>query len=501
MLCGSALAFQNFYANAVLKIENRHYSKRAVVLARLIAPSSDLASWRWLKERTALLEFLPVDLSIVEKDQIYTIADELFAYKETLEKALRERENSLFKREATLFLYDLTNTYFVGQCLTNDLAKRGKSKEKRLDCPLVTLALVVDGDGFPIMSQIYQGNQSEPETLPEILEQLYLEDGANLFEDQKPTLVMDRGIATKDNLAFLKENHYPYIVVERRQVEKEYQEEFKKARETFQRLGDTNSTSKHGAVYVKKISFGTGCRVLCLSEGREQKERAIDASKEERFLGDLMRVKNSVNKGRIKRSEKVGERIGRLKERYPSIAQHYTINLSTEVDPKNEALELVTDVNWEKKPSRTERSSLTGCYVIETSHKDYSADEIWRLYTTLTQVESAFSSLKTDLGVRPVYHQLAERTKAHLFISVLAYHLLNSIEYQLKEKGDHRRWGTLREQLSTHQRSTVILTDEYDQIHHIRVSGQPEPLHKEIYRLLNINDPLKRKHQKLNSKN
>src|SRR5699024_7427267 len=112
--------------------------------------------------------------------------------------------------------------------------------------------------------------------------------------------------------------------------------------------------------------------------------------------------------------------------------------------------------------------------------------EVWQLYTTLTKIEDAFRSLKSDLGMRPVYHQLAERTKGHLFISVLAYHLLISIEFQLKEKGDHRSWSTIKKQLSTHQRSTVILTDEKDQIHHIRVSGTSEESHNEIYQLLGI---------------
>ena len=121
------------------------------------------------------------------------------------------------------------------------------------------------------------------------------------------------------------------------------------------------------------------------------------------------------------------------------------------------------------------------------------AKEVWRLYTTLTKIEAAFRALKTDLGVRPVYHQLADRTKGHLFISVLAYHLLVSIEYQLREQGDHRNWSTIKEQLSTHQRTTVLITDEYDQIHHIRVSGTMEKSHKEIYKLVGVKDPLKRK--------
>ncbi len=153
---------------------------KAVILARLLAPDSDYGTWRWLGQRTALAEMLPVDLTTVGKDAFYEIADDLYSRKEQLEKSLRDREVTLFSIDATLFLFDLTNAYFEGSCLKNDLAERGKSKEKRSDCPLVTLALVVDQLGFPVFSQIYSGNQSEPKTLTDILDELY-QEGDSLF--------------------------------------------------------------------------------------------------------------------------------------------------------------------------------------------------------------------------------------------------------------------------------------------------------------------------------
>lgn len=465
---------------------------QAVVIGRLVAPASDLATWNWLKHQTALLELLSVDLSGIGKDAVYEIADVLLLHKEHMEKALRDQEAILFPCGTTLFLYDLTNTYFEGQCKNNELARRGVSKEKRADRPLVTLALVVDQRGFPVFSQIYGGNQSEPQTLPEILERLYDSGEPHLFSQQRPTIVMDRGIATKENLALLKEHGYPYLVIERRAVEKDYVREFEQAKDTFERIGDDITPE---TVYVKKIPWGDGSRVLCLSTGREQKERAMDALKEERFLHDLGRLQSSVAKGNIGLVEKVGERIGRLRERYPSITSHYDITLQLDEEQKK-----VLAVSAAKKESRTKRQTLTGCYVIETSHQDLGATEIWKLYTTLTQVEEAFRSLKTDLGMRPVYHQNKNRTEGHLFISVLAYHLLICIEKQLSEQQDHRRWSTVRKVLSTHQRSTIMITDEHDQIHHIRVSGTPESAHHEVYRLLQIKDPLGRKHTKVGAR-
>ena len=466
----------------------------AVILSRLISPCSDLASREWLLNRTALLELLPYDLKGIGKDLIYEIADILYANKDQIETSLREVEKRDYPAATTLFLYDLTNTYLEGSCENNSFAKRGKSKEKRLDCPLITLALVVDSAGFPVFSQIYSGNQSEPLTLTDILKKL-MKDGQEILKEVKPIIVMDRGIATLDNMKLLKEAHYSYIVIERREVEKFYEKEFETAKETFEKILTSSDKKKKGiiskeeslSVYVKKIDIESGCRVLCLSEGREKKEQAMDKLKEERFLKDLENLRKSIGKKTIKLVEKVAERIGRLKQKYSSITKYYDIGLILDETQRN-----VINVTCLKKEIREQRSTLTGCYVIETDHSELSGSEIWHLYTTLTKVEGAFKHLKTDLGMRPVYHQLGDRSAAHLFISVLAYHILNTIEYKLNKTGDCRSFSTIKTILSTHQRTTVILTGEDSQIYHVRVSGTQESAHKEIYTALNIKDPLKR---------
>ena len=480
------LGFDELLEKCGLNVNQQALAK-AIILGRLIKPASERSTWKWLRKQTALVELLPVDLSDIGKDPIYEIGDRLLLHKEALEKGLREREEELFPQERALFLYDLTNTYFEGSAKKNKSAHRGNSKEKRTDCPLVVLALVVDSLGMPIFSQIYKGNQSEPETLESILERLYCAE-QTLFKETLPTIVMDRGIATKDNIALLKAKEYPYVVVERRAVEKDYLKEFETAKDTFEKMSRGSDSS--GEVYLKKVETEAGCRVLCLSEGRERKEKAMDDLKEERFLQTLEGLKGSIERKNILMVTKVSERIGRIRERYPSISGHYEIKLELD-DARKKAVNL----SWSKKASRERRSTLTGCYVIETSHSEFNAKEIWELYTTLVRVEDAFRDLKTDLGLRPVHHQLEKRTEAHLFISVLAYHLLISIERELLRQKDHRRWSTIRDELSTHQRTTVIMTDADEQIHHIRVSGTPELEHTQIYKLLNIKDPLRRKHQ------
>lgn len=174
------------------------------------------------------------------------------------------------------------------------------------------------------------------------------------------------------------------------------------------------------------------------------------------------------------------------------MAKYYNITV------KNEESGLTTiKLLLEKKTVREARNVLTGCYVIETTHKQLGAEEIWNLYMTLTSVEGAFRALKTDLGLRPVYHQNAVRTEGHLFISVLAYHLLINIERRLRCGGDTRKWETIKTQLSTHQRITVVFTDKNEEINHVRLSANPEHTHKEIYKILGVKGFTKRTHEKL----
>lgn len=444
----------------------------AVVACRLIEPGSDLSSWGWLRERTALPEIMQVNLQGIGKDAVYEIADRLLLSKQKIEDALyREEQRQFFSDAPSIFLYDLTNTYFEGECADNPLGKRSKSKEKRSDCPLVALALMVDQKGFPVFSQVYPGNQSEPETLEHILDRLE-EDMPPLLA--RPTLIMDRGIATKDNLRLLTARGYPYTVIERRQAERDYAQEFK-VLDSFNRIGTDEEP-----IYVKKLVEDDVAKVLCLSYRRHCKEEGMDRLKEVRFIEAMTQIARSVEKGSLKRSDKVWQRIGRVNERFPSVAKYYTV---TTHDKDAD----VVSVQWSlKKEERNTRSVLTGCYVIESTHDELSALEIWQMYMTIQRVESAFRSLKSTLGLRPIHHQKEERTAGHLFISVLAYHLLNAIEHTLQKAGDNRRWSTIRKALSTHQRSTVMFTDDEGEIHHIRLSGTPESTHQDIYRKLGI---------------
>lgn len=438
------------------------------VLGRLIHPGSERATHAWINQQSALLELLYSDAKFAGRDGLYEIADRLLAHKTAIESHLREKEHALFPSGVSVFLYDLTNTYFEGQALNNKLAKRGHSKEKRNDRPLVTLALLVDDRGFPIFSQIYKGSQSEPATLESVLDRLQ-DDVGNILPTCQPTLVMDKGIATASNILLIRERGFPYVVVERRRAEKDHLEAFSDPSD-FSHF-DTNS----GPIKLKKMELDGQALILVISEGRVQKERAMDALKEKRCREELEKLATSVRKGNVILPEKVGRRIGRILQKYPSMSGFYEI-----VAEADETGKRILRVDLKERESRPQEESIRGCYVIETSHRDLESKAVWDLYTALHRVENAFRCLKTDLGIRPVHHQKDARTEGHLFISVLAYHLLIAIENTLREAGDHRSWSTIRETMRTMTRGTITCADADGSVHSIRVTSSLKPEHRKI---------------------
>lgn len=479
------LSMDAILKDAGLEKRSRDIAK-ASIFARLIHPASEFSSLKWIRQRSSVPELISPDLAYLKKDPLYQVADVLLYHKEKVEAGLRKKEEEIFPAKKTLFLYDLTNTYFEGNARGNGAARRGKSKDRRGDRPLICLALLVDTRGYPIFSQIYPGNQSEPQTLAEVLDRLE-EDGQRSLLSVKPTIVADKGIATKDNIKLLKDRGFDYMVVERKETEKDYIEEFKNLK------GFTEDVREDNTIYFKKVECADKARLLVASQAKKEKEEAMDSLKEARFLEDVGKLKRSVAKGNVILAPKVQVRIGRIMQRYPTVARYYEIEAVTDSD-RRRVLSLKVE---KKKEKRKDRNILTGCYVIETTHKDMEDIDILKSYHTLARVEAAFRSLKTDLGLRPVYHHKEARCGAHLFITVLAYHLLNTIELILLEKGEHKRWSTIRDELSTHMRTTVIVSDKDGKIHHIRVSSSPEPHQKRIYDMLGIRDPLGKVHLKL----
>jgi transposase len=441
------------------------------IIGRACNPGSELATHGWLQERSGLGELIDYDFDNLSLYGMYRISDQLLKHKTELENHLYEAERNLFQLQETITLYDLTNTYFEGQCKANPLAANGHSKEKRTDCPLVTLGLVLDSSGFPRRSHVYEGNVSEAATLAEMIHDL---EKGGISVGIKPTVVMDAGIATERNIDWLKENEYPYLVVSR-----------KKHREFDESASVVVKEDDDCTVKVQKVFDEETKETLlyCHSSMREKKDQAISDRFTNRFLEDLQKLNNGLHKKRcLKKYDKVLVKVGRLKEKYSRVAKLYTISIK-----KDDSTGNATKISWQQILPKNTTDSHPGVYCLRTSQSDWDEETLWKTYTMLTDLEAVFRSLKSELGLRPVHHQIADRVTGHLFITVLAYHLVHAIRYRLKQGGSRNlSWSSLRKLLSTQSRVTVSMKCKDGRTVHVRKSTRPEPKQQEIFSALKI---------------
>lgn len=438
------------------------------IIGRMVAPGSELATHAWLHEQTGLGELIDYDFDNTKLTRLYRVSDQLLQHKEALEAHLYNRERSLFEFDEAITLYDLTNTYFEGTAQGNSNAALGRSKEKRSDCPLVTLALVLDGSGFIKKSEVFAGNASEPKTLAEMLPKLASDLGT-----QTPTVVLDAGIATEENIAWLKDKHYRYLVVSR----KRHREFNEKDAVLVKADGDLR-------VRVQRIvdPETDEVKLYCHSTQREKKDRGIQELFAKRFEAALEKLAEGLTKkGCVKNYEKVLERIGRLKEKYARAARYYEI--SVQQDKKTGK---ATAIHWSRKTLIED--TQPGVYCLRTNQDQWDETTLWHTYTMLTDLEAVFRSLKSELGLRPVFHQKTRRVTGHLFISVLAYHLVHMIRFQLKACGIHFNWESLRRQLQGQNRVTAQMKRADGRMLHIRKSTRAEPRQQVIYDALGISD-------------
>jgi transposase len=435
------------------------------IVGRMAAPASELGTYDWLQHRTALGELIGYDYEGMDLQQLYRSADNLLKHRAALETHLFGSAQSLFGFTQTITLYDLTNTYFEGEAAGIEKAKRGRSKEKRSDCPLVTLGLVLDVSGFPKRSRIFAGNVGEASTLETMLAQLGATAGT--------TVVMDAGIATEANLAWLTGRGHRYVVVSRKRV----------------RMFDPDQatevmTAGQVPIQVSRVQAPGSHEALlyCYSPARAEKDQAIDTKKATSFEAALQSLALGLTKPRAtKDPAKIQERIGRAKEKYARAAQHYTVELTLD-----DAGKAVTAITWSKTPKPNSALANPGVYCLRTTLTEPDDATLWRIYSMLTNLEAVFRSLKTDLGLRPIYHQIQRRVEGHLFISVLAYYAVHTLRLQLKASGINEAWETIRNTLSTQVRITTTLQRRDGRAVHIRKASRPEPWQQKIYQALNL---------------
>jgi transposase len=448
-----------------------------MVLNRLIAPRSEHAMPEWV-QNTALSDVLRVDLSALSDTALYRNLDQLHPNRHRIEEALAQQEKNLFNLDDTYYLYDLTSTYFEGQCLENPKAQRGYSRDQRPDCKQVVVGLVLDRDGFPKAHEVFEGNRQDRNSLEEMLGILEARSGRR----GGGTVIVDRGMAYDDNLAQIRARGHHYLVACRqaeRQAWFDQLEDETDWQELIRKPSPRNPDQKKSRVWVKPGETTDHLYVLCRSEGRKAKDQAIRLKQEKRLLADLTRLQTRITSGRLKQPEKVYEALGRLKERYPRVARYWKIDYQPDMP----------EITWQENGEKRLRAvALDGTYLLKTDRKDLTAEEAWRLYILLTRVEDAFRDMKSPLSERPIFHHLQHRVETHIFLCVLAYHLLVAVEKTFLDQSIHTSWATLRQQLSTHQVVTAVLPTTDGHLLKIRKATTPEPHHRDIYRVLDIPD-------------
>ena len=447
----------------------------AMTLNRLIFPLSEHAMPNWIRS-AAIDDILGVEFANLAEDTLYRNLDKLYPSRGFIESALAERERSLFNLEPTIFFYDVTSTYFEGEAKRNGKARRGYSRDRRPDCKQVLVGLAIGAEGFPLAHEVLEGNLQDRQTLERMLS--LLDERVGLKEGQ--TVVIDRGMAYEDNIKQIVGRKLHYIVASRQSERDMWLYEFE-GLEGFEEIHRSPSTEnpfqKKSSVRVKRMQKDDQTHVLCLSSGRMEKDKAIRQKQQERFVQDIGKLQKRIRGGRVVKEGVIHEAIGRIKERYPRVARYYQVTYD------REHKELLCEQD-EDKMQKAEM--LDGSYMLKTDRMDLSAEEIWRIYVTLTRAEAAFRAMKSPLSERPIFHQLQHRVETHIFLCVLAYHLLVAIENTLLDRGVHTSWWSIRQILKTHQVCTILLPADNGYVLNIRKASLPEPEHVAMYKLLNI---------------
>jgi transposase len=442
----------------------------AMVLNRLIYPCSEHAMPDWIR-RTALDDILSTDFSSLADESLYRNLDRLYPQRVAIEQKLAAREDTLFNLDKTVLLYDLTSTYFEGQANANPKAKRGYSRDHRPDCKQVVVGLVLNREGFPRGHEVYAGNTQDRTTVGSMLDQIHARVGLKPGQ----MVVVDRGMAYDANLAEITSRKLHYLVAARQPERDRWIAEFdddKQFEEVIREPSALNPLQKKTRVRVKLRRTENATYVLCVSDGRVLKDRAIREKHEQRLMADLDKLKTRIEKGNLKSADKIHEAMGRLKERYSRVARYYVMHYDSD------ARSFTYTLDAERK-ARAEH--LDGSYLLRTDRTDLSADEAWRIYVLLTRVENAFRAMKSPLEERPIFHHLERRVETHIFLCVLAYHLLIAIEKTLLDRGVHTSWESIRETLQTHQLCTIVIPAAHGLELHIRRGSNPEPAHRQIY--------------------
>ncbi len=433
----------------------------ALVVGRMLSPGSERQTYEWMCERSSIIELLHGKLP--GDRTLYRIAARLYKHRKTVMDELFGNTKALFGFTESIAFFDLTNTYYTGR-KKGALLRHGRSKEKRRDCPLVTLALTMDASGFPRTAEILPGNASEPKTLRTAIEQL---------NGSTPTVIMDAGIATEANLTYLKDAGLNWICVQRTKTppvpDREPDQVFQTTSEMQVRAWELEQEDGERRVYLH-------------SAARQALGDQIMTTKRTRFEAAITHLNEGLTvPGRPKNHEVIQRKVGRLLEKYKQVGYQYEVKVIPKKDSAHAEKILLT-----RRSAYDACTEAFGGYVLRTSHTAWPCEELARTYWQLGEIERTFRTMKSDLGFRPIYHSQDEQIEAHLFLSILAFHAVHLIRSKLGAKQIHKSWGTLKTKLNEHRRVTTVLPQNKTHCILLKQDQDLKPFQRQIFQIMEL---------------
>jgi transposase len=392
------------------------WSRVAALLAinRLCAPGSELAiEERWYPS-TALDDLLTIEDGKINDSRLYRCLDRILPHKTKLERHLKQRYGELFEAEFDVLLYDLTSTYVEGAAEKNPMIRRGYSRDHRPDCEQMVIALIVNSEGFPFSYETFNGNRADVSTIETILRMVERKYGK-----ARRIWVFDRGIVSEENLAAIRKRDGQYLVGTPRSQMKRFEADLLKGGWVHVRP----------EVEVKQVAIPQGeeTYILCRTAGRKEKEKAIRKRFSTRMEDALRGLEKTIVAGRLKDRHKMERRLGKIQARHPSVNDLYEVSLRDTAEGVR--------LSWQMKDDRKSwRESREGAYLLRTNIKAETAEDLWAKYMQLTEAEASFRALKSELSIRPLFHQLESRVKAHVMVAFLGYALWVTLKHLLKRR-------------------------------------------------------------------
>ncbi len=392
------------------------WSRVAALLAinRLCAPGSELAiEQRWYPS-TALDDLLEIEEGKINDTRLYRCLDHILPHKTKLERHLKDRYGALFGAEFDVLLYDLTSTYVEGAAEKNPMVRRGYSRDHRPDCEQLVIALIVNNEGFPFSYETFDGNRADVSTMETILRMVERKYGK-----ARRIWVFDRGIVSEENLQAIGKREGQYLVGTPRSQMKRLEAELLKQ----------DWTRVRPEVEVKKVAIPQGVEtyILCRTAGRKEKEKAIRSRFSNSMETALQGLEKAIVTGRLKDRNKMERRLGKIQARHPQVNDLYDVALRDTAEGVR--------LSWQMKEDRKNwRESREGTYLLRTNLKAETAEELWTKYMQLTEAEASFRALKSELSIRPLFHQLEPRVKAHVMVAFLGYALWVTLKHLLKRR-------------------------------------------------------------------